>query len=41
MNDLEEFIQNGFVLKKQLFSIEEIQKLDITKVLKNIKTHQK
>ena len=28
MNDLEEFIQNGFVLKKQLFSIEEIEKLD-------------
>ena len=28
MNDLEEFIQNGFVLKKQLFSKEEIQKLD-------------
>ena len=28
MNDLEEFIQYGFVLKKQLFSKEEIQKLD-------------
>ena len=28
MNDLEEFNLNGFVLKKQLFSLDEIKKLD-------------